>query len=97
MAPAFEIEPASGEQQGLLLNGEFDYVTCPKWAEARYGRKPDSAYSLVPNTLHSQLGNYGGCIIKVTLQFLDDPAQRPDATCTSAMRVRWAPSGQSTP
>ncbi len=96
-APAFEIEPVSGEQRGLLLNGEFDYVTYPKWAEALHDRMPNSAYVFVPDAMHSLLGNYGDCVTDVTLQFLDDPAQMPDVTCTSAMRVRWALPVESAP
>ena len=89
VAPNYENEPVSGEQPGLLLNGEFDYVTYPKWAEALHGRMPNSAYVFVPNALHSLLANYGQCVTDVTLQFLDKPAQPPDAACTARMTVQW--------
>jgi hypothetical protein len=89
VAPAFENETVSGEQRGLLLNGEFDYVTYPKWAEALHSRMPNSVYVLVPNAMHSLLSNYGDCPTDVTLQFLDDPSQPPDAPCTAGMGVQW--------
>jgi pimeloyl-ACP methyl ester carboxylesterase len=89
VAPAFENEAVSGGKSGLLLNGEFDYVTYPKWAEALHGRMPNSSYVPVPNAMHSLLGNYGDCVAGISQQFLDNPAQPPDDACTAEMGVQW--------
>lgn len=60
-----------------------------KWAEAAHIRMPNSVYVLVPNGMHSLVGNYGDCVTDITLQFLADPARAPDTSCTADMGVLW--------
>lgn len=89
VSPAFEIEPVGAQNRALLLNGQWDYVTYPKWAEAVHQRWPASDYVFMPNGMHSLLSNYGECPTNVTMQFLNDPTQTLDVSCTAEMKVEW--------
>lgn len=95
--PTAENEPVSSDARALLLNGQWDYVTYPKWAEAVHSRWPNSDYVLVPQALHSLLSNYGPCPTDITLQFLSDPDQAPDSSCTSDMEIEWVMPNASGP
>lgn len=88
-APEFEIEPVSAQNKALLLNGQWDYVTYPKWAEAVHQRWPASEYVFIPNGMHSLLSNYGECPTDITLRFLNEPDQPLDTSCTAEMTIKW--------
>jgi pimeloyl-ACP methyl ester carboxylesterase len=92
--PASSNEPVGSNYPALFISGEWDYVTFPNWAEEAHGRWPNSFYLFVPNGMHSVIGNFGECPTAVTLQFLDDPADEPDMSCTEALGVEWVLSEQ---
>lgn len=87
--PANSNEPVGSDCPALLISGEWDYVTFPNWAKEAHQRWPNSFYLLVPNGMHSVVGNFGECPTAVTLQFLDDPAEEPDMGCSEALGIEW--------
>lgn len=89
ITPATDMDPISSNYPALLINGEWDYVTYPKWAEAVNDRWSRSFYLFVPNGMHSILSNYGECPTAVTLQFLNDPTSSPDMSCADNIRTEW--------
>jgi hypothetical protein len=87
--PANSNDPVGANYVTLFISGEWDYVTFPDWAAEAQQRWPNSFYLYVPNGMHSVVGNFGKCPTAVTLQFLEDPAQEPDTSCTEALGVEW--------
>jgi len=89
VTPAADLEPISSTYPALLINGEWDYVTYPKWAEPVNDRWPNSFYLFVRNGMHSILSNYGECPSAVTLQFLENPTGAPDMSCADNRQTEW--------
>lgn len=69
----------------LLLSGNFDPITPPANAERVAATLPHSFSFTFPNTGHGAL-NSEKCAEQIANAFLNDPSQRPDATCIDALK-----------
>ena len=73
----------------LVLQGQFDSLTPPAWAETAVSAIPKAEYVLVPNAWHSIMGNNGPCPTNITQQFLTNPDADIDTACTEGMKVQF--------
>jgi len=88
-APEIEDQPIVDRATALILNGQFDSITYPWWAEETQKNITGSTYIMIPSATHSLAGNYGACVDSITSQFLDDPTQALDTSCLSGMQVQF--------
>lgn len=73
----------------LVLESENDPVTPPKFGQSTAGALPKSFYIETPGIGHSVIGNGGMCAAAVVRDFVNDPATKPDTTCTSTLGVSY--------
>jgi pimeloyl-ACP methyl ester carboxylesterase len=78
-----------GNYPTLILNGQFDSLTPPAWAEHAAAAIPQAQYVQIPNAWHSIMGNNGLCPADITLQFLKNPDAAVDPSCTNRMKVTF--------
>lgn len=79
-APAGFTAPLTGNVPVLLLSGELDPVTPPRYAERVLARLPNGKHVIAPGQGHSVMAL--GCVPKLIGQFLDKgDAKSLDATC----------------
>jgi pimeloyl-ACP methyl ester carboxylesterase len=78
-----------GDYPTLVLNGQFDSLTPPAWAEMAVAAISQAQYVPIPNAWHSIMGNNGPCPTDITLQFLADPGAAVDPGCTEGMKVSF--------
>jgi hypothetical protein len=78
-----------GAYPTLIINGQFDSLTPPAFAERAADAIPQAQYVSIPNAWHSILGNNGNCPTEITLQFLTDPGSTVDTTCTKKMKIEF--------
>jgi pimeloyl-ACP methyl ester carboxylesterase len=78
-----------GAYPTLILNGQFDSLTPPVFAERAAGAISQAQYVPIPNAWHSILGNHGECPTEITQQFLADPGSKVDTTCTEKMKIEF--------
>jgi pimeloyl-ACP methyl ester carboxylesterase len=78
-----------GDYPTLILNGQFDSLTPPAWAETAVAAIPQAQHVQIPNAWHSIMGNNGPCPTDITLQFLANPDAAVDASCTDGMKVSF--------
>ena len=78
-----------GKYPTLILNGQFDSLTPPAFAERAAEAIPQSQYVPIPNAWHSILGNNGACPTDITLQFITDPDAPVDVGCTEEMKLEF--------
>ena len=83
--PAGYREPVRSAAPVLLLSGELDPVTPPRWAEHAAETLPNSRHLVVPGTGHGTLA--AGCVPRLIGEFLDaaDPAAL-DPECLEPLR-----------
>jgi pimeloyl-ACP methyl ester carboxylesterase len=79
-AAAIENEPVVSDLPALVLSGELDPITPPRWARQAVGHLRNSYYYTFPGYGHG-VTRKSACARSMMLQFLDDPSQAPDATC----------------
>lgn len=63
----------------LLLSGELDPATPPRWAEVAKARVPNARHVLVPGRSHGTLLH--GCLPDRVSEFIHDPTTMPDFAC----------------
>ncbi len=85
-ADAVENEPVSSDLPTLILAGEYDPITPPSWGEDVGERFSNSYYFEFPGIGHGASVS-GDCPLSVTLDFLADPTQQPDAACIAGMEA----------
>jgi len=91
IAPDIENQPVVGNAAMLILNGQFDSITYPWWAQETQENIENSFYAMVPGATHSIAGNYGACVDEITTQFLlNEPGQVPATDCLSDLRIKFA-------
>lgn len=82
--PAFR-EPLSGDLPVLLLSGEFDPVTPPRYADEVAKTLPKSRHLVLKGQGHSVVGL--GCAPKLFAQFIEKAdARKLDAACLDRLR-----------
>jgi pimeloyl-ACP methyl ester carboxylesterase len=89
VAPEIENQPVKSIASVLILNGQFDSITYPWWAEETHGHLPKSSYAMIPGATHSIVGNNGACVDQITIQFLSDLTRSPDTDCLSALEIQF--------
>lgn len=72
----------------LLLAGEFDPVTPPRWAASAARTLGSSQRVTFPGLGHAVIDG-GGCPARIVTQFLGDPSAPVDAGCTAGLGVDW--------
>ncbi len=83
--PAFR-EPLRGDLPVLLLSGEFDPVTPPRYADEVVATLPNGRHLVLPGQGHSVVGL--GCMPKLFAQFIESAdAKALDAKCLDRMRA----------
>jgi pimeloyl-ACP methyl ester carboxylesterase len=78
-----------GDYPTLILNGQFDSLTPPAFAQIASDAIPWAQYVPIPSAWHSILGNNDRCPTEITLQFLVDPDAPVGAGCTKEMFIEF--------
>ncbi len=84
----FVDEPVHTNVPTLLLSGEFDHVTPPRFAESVAENLQNTYAYTFPGIAHSPLDG-GTCPASIAVSFLDDPSVAPNATCINEMSLRF--------
>ncbi len=74
--------PVYSEIPTLVAAGEFDPITPPSYAKLAASTLSNSTYIEVPAAGHAAIP-YSECAEKIMANFLSDPAQPPDTSCTA--------------
>jgi len=77
---AEENAPVTSDIPTLILAGEFDPITPPRWGEAIASSLPNAHFYAFPYTGHGVV-NSQACGAGVMLAFLDDPFAAPNTGC----------------
>lgn len=85
---SFVDDPVVSDIPTLVMSGQFDPITPPAWGEL-VGETLSNAYVYeFPGVGHGSL--FGGlCPVSITLDFLSDPGQAPDASCIEDMQISF--------
>jgi pimeloyl-ACP methyl ester carboxylesterase len=88
-APAGEKEPVESDVPVLILTGEFDPITPPKWGWLA-GETLSSSYYYEFRGLGHGIMRSNRCGFQIGYQFLSDPYTEPDASCLEELPlVEW--------
>lgn len=80
-----ENAPVTSDIPTLILSGEYDLATPPRWGHLAAETLSHSAVYVIPATGHiAVLG--GACPTGIVFDFLHDPAIAPDDSCIGKMR-----------
>jgi pimeloyl-ACP methyl ester carboxylesterase len=79
-ADPVEDEPVISEIPTLILSGQYDPITPPAWGRLAAETLDHSFFYEFPGIGHGVMRS-NECGLDVGLQFLDDPATEPDASC----------------
>ncbi|TES89050.1 MAG: alpha/beta fold hydrolase [Anaerolineales bacterium] len=77
-------EPLVSDIPTLVLSGEFDPVTPPKFGKLVAGYLDNSFFFEMPGGGHSGESTTE-CALSITAAFIDDPTTAPDASCIAEM------------
>jgi pimeloyl-ACP methyl ester carboxylesterase len=73
-------EPVESDAPVLILSGQLDPITPPRWGEHIAQHLPNSRHLVVPGVGHGALGQ--GCVSRLVSRFLDDgSAANLDPSC----------------
>jgi pimeloyl-ACP methyl ester carboxylesterase len=84
-APPVENEPVSSDIPTLVMTGEFDPITPPRWGQQAAAHLSRSYVFEYPHVGHGT-SFVDGCPREMLLAFLEEPMTSPDAMCLSGMR-----------
>ena len=92
LCEAWAIEPADpvvkeavvSDIPALLLAGQFDPITPPKFGRLAAETLSNSFFYEFPNMGHGVMDS-NRCALEIGLQFLDDPTAEPDASCMAGL------------
>ena len=77
-------EPVSTDHPTLVLSGDLDPVTPPRWGESVAEHLPNARHIVVPGVGHGATPN--GCVPKLIAQFIDAAsAAQLDAECVQSL------------
>ena len=79
-----ERQPVRSDRPVLLLSGEYDPVTPAAFGDRAAAYLSHGYHFVLPRAGHSPL-THSTCANEIAESFLDDPSQRPPATCLDAM------------
>ncbi len=78
-------EPVASEKPVLLLSGELDPATPPRWAEIARASLPNSVHLIVPGVGHGAAAE--GCVPQLTAQFIEKASVAGiDSSCLKTLR-----------
>ena len=81
-------EPVHSDVPVLLMAGQFDSLTPPRWAQEVAATLTNSYLFEIKGFAHSP--TFGGeCPASMALQFFDDPSQTPDAGCLEDLKIEF--------
>jgi pimeloyl-ACP methyl ester carboxylesterase len=88
LCEGWRVEPAApvenqavvSDVPALVVSGELDPITPPRWAEGAAKHLENSFYYVFPGYGHG-VTRKSECALSMMLQFFDDPASEPDASC----------------
>jgi pimeloyl-ACP methyl ester carboxylesterase len=87
----FENQAVGSPIPALVLAGEFDPLTPPRWAEQAAQGLPDSDVLQFPAVGHTVL-NLGACPQSIVADFIANPLEPLDTTCIDELRIDyWLP------
>jgi pimeloyl-ACP methyl ester carboxylesterase len=80
--PAAQIEnqPVVSDVPALVLSGEIDPITPPRWAREAAEHLSNSYFHVFPGYGHG-VTRKSACALDMMLEFFDDPTQEPDSSC----------------
>jgi len=84
-AGAREELPVASDVPALVLAGEYDPITPPRWGRAAAEHLPNSYFFEFPGIGHAAVFAHS-CPERIALAFLDRPRSEPPATCLARMR-----------
>ena len=84
MADALENEPVSSDLPTLILAGEYDPITPPRWGQDVAQGFSNSFYYEFPGIGHGASIS-GDCPLGITQAFLAAPTSEPNGVCLTAM------------
>jgi pimeloyl-ACP methyl ester carboxylesterase len=78
-------EPVKSDLPVLILSGQLDPITPPRWGEHIAEHLPNSKHLVVPGVGHGAMGQ--GCVTRLVSRFLDEgTAANLDAGCIEQLR-----------
>jgi pimeloyl-ACP methyl ester carboxylesterase len=83
-AVPLENEPVISDIPTLIMVGEYDPATPPKWGRLTADTLGNAYYFEFPGSGHSLLSDTE-CAIQATDEFFDDPTREPDRSCLDEM------------
>ena len=85
--PADFLEPVRSNAPVLILSGNMDPITPPKYGEAVSGYLPNSRHVIITEAGHGPIGlSDAGCIDRIAIEFMDKgDAKNLDASCVDRM------------
>ncbi|MGY2066187.1 alpha/beta hydrolase [Blastococcus sp. SYSU DS0619] len=73
-------DPVTSEIPALVLAGDLDPITPPRWGEEIAEELPNSFFVRFPFTGHGALPSHE-CAVGIAVDFLDDPGSEPATDC----------------
>lgn len=73
-------DPVSSKIPALVLAGDLDPITPPRWGEEIAEELPNSFFVRFPFTGHGALPSHD-CAVRIAEDFLDDPGSEPATDC----------------
>ncbi|WP_346622135.1 alpha/beta fold hydrolase [Blastococcus montanus] len=79
-------DPVESEIPALVLAGDLDPITPPRWGEAISDNLPNSFFVRFPFTGHGALPSHD-CAVEIAADFLDDPRSEPATGCVEEIEA----------
>lgn len=83
-----EDKPISSEVPVLLLNGQYDELTPPKWAKEMQKYLKNSFHLVFKGWKHGPISNWGNpCAMEAANNFFNDPSKAPRPECFNEIKT----------
>jgi pimeloyl-ACP methyl ester carboxylesterase len=79
-APAIENTPVQSDIPTLILTGQYDPITPPKWGKQASEYLPNSFDFEFAGIGHDTMDSHQ-CPVDIAMAFLEDPSQKPNDSC----------------
>lgn len=79
-AEPIENQPVVSDVPTLIVSGELDPITPPRWAQGAAEHLSNSFFYVFPGFGHG-VTRKSECALDIMLRFFDDPTKEPDASC----------------
>lgn len=88
VADPIEAQAVESDIPTLIVNGAFDPITPPAWAEMVHNDLSNSYFFVYPTAGHGSV-NDEVCTAQMALAFVDDPSVAPDDSCIADLVPRF--------